>query len=100
MLNCFSLSCYDEPVNCYHYATYKRSFLNLDLKTNENNNKEVLFYQKDIHCVHLRRSTYEKYINNRRSWIYWFACCPKNGQQISKYADSEFGRAYLCRKFG
>ena len=52
MLNCFSLSCYDEPVNCYHYATYKRSFLNLDLKTNENNNKEVLFYQKDIHCVH------------------------------------------------
>lgn len=64
MLNCFSLSCYDEPVNCYHYATYKRSFLNLDLKTNENNNKEVLFYQKDIYCVYLRRSTYEKYINN------------------------------------
>lgn len=64
MINCFLLSCYDEPVNIYYYATYKRSFLNLESKKNENKNNEVLFYQKDIYCVHLRRSTYEKYIND------------------------------------
>jgi len=36
----------------------------LESKTNENKNKEILFYQKDIYCVHLRPSTYEKYIND------------------------------------
>lgn len=63
MLHCFFSSCYDEPINAYYYATYKRAFLDLKSSTNEQINNGQLFYQKDIYCAHLYPSTYEKFID-------------------------------------
>ena len=63
MLSCIFSSCYDEPINTYYYATYKRAFLDLKSSKNKQINPGILFYQKDIYCAHLYPSTYEKFIN-------------------------------------
>lgn len=63
MLHCFFSSCYDEPINAYYYATYKRAFLDLKSSTNEQINNGQLFYQKDIYCAHLYPSTYDKFVD-------------------------------------
>jgi hypothetical protein len=63
MLHCFFSSCYDEPINTYYYATYKRAFLDLKSSTNEQINNGQLFYQKDIYCAHLYPSTYDKFVD-------------------------------------
>ena len=61
MLHCFLNSCFYEPTNIYYFATYKRVFITLKSSTNEKINTEGLFYEKEIYCARLRRSTYNKY---------------------------------------
>jgi hypothetical protein len=53
--------CFTEPTNIYYFATYKRVFLTLKSSTNEKLKSEGLFYEKEIYCAQLQRSTYNKY---------------------------------------
>jgi hypothetical protein len=53
--------CFTEPTNIYYFATYKRVFLTLKSSTNEILKSEGLFYEKQIYCAQLQKSTYNKY---------------------------------------
>ena len=53
--------CFTEPTNIYYFATYKRVFLTLKSSTNKILNTNSLFYEKEIYCAQLQRSTYNKY---------------------------------------
>ena len=56
--------CFTDSTNIYYFATYKRVFLTLKSSTNEILKSEGLFYEKQIYCSQLQRSTYNKYKND------------------------------------